>query len=536
MRLLLVNLPKSYSGKVGEPFGIEMLVASLKGKHKVDVLDAQLHSASPREFARMAARYKPEPDACGISAQPSSQNELKEAVEAIRAEHGNGKLIMVGGHMTSVGRRAILEANPGIDVTVLGRGELAADAVLSAYEQGRGYGGIPNTIWRSGSEILENRREPVGISSLPWADRSLFEQYSELGLIPKNKLMMYKSGGCVGVCPFCAVHSFFPRSNSGGMKGSSWISRAPEDVAGEMLSLHSSYYKRSESPRLIFDFVDTDAFGLDPGGWRELSRIIAKAGVQSQMESWISTRLDEFVENEETVRLMSGAGLRGAFLGLESSNPRDIRLYMKNSTILEPRRISAEEYSGLACKAKRLCDELGIRLKFGWVNVHADTKLQDILSSINFLKANGLLYSVSAIVKQIAVYSGTAIERQYSRRGILRDAGDSADWLDRKHAYTIIDPLAATFMSYFKEFKRAVLAIKDEFLVNTRFVNFEDEDAKLESSYFKRLRDIEYEFSSALAKQVFGASKAAELAETVGRFAAAYRNVFREYGKERGIQ
>jgi len=528
MNITLVNLPKSFSGQVGEPYGLEMLAASLKGRHNVRVLDAQIMKNNGELLAALK-NSKPAPDVIGISAQPSSQSELTALVRGLDRVGGR-PLVVVGGHLVSSAREIVLEKNPLVDVGVVGMGGAALSDIVDAYGGGSTFEGMPNIIFRLNGKIISTRRSPVSLDGIPWADRALYEEYCGKGLIDPSKVMIFKSGGCAGICSFCMVHEFFPRSKMDGMANTSWLTRSPTDVSEEMMHLFNAYWKNCGKDKFTFDFVDSDAFGLRPGDWTEISANLKKSGLSGRINYWISLRLDEFINNQDVLASMASTGLAGVFLGLESSIPSDLRVYRKNLTVFGKQfDLDAATLEQMVSNVKIFCARHNLRLKLGWVNVHADSCLSDVKDSIAFLERNHLLYNVGSIIKQVAVYRGSTIFKQYASRGLITEFDEGAEWMDKKCPYQIIDPQVSRLIGYFKRFKTLVLPKEDELRTNIRFVGLDADNSITEFKYYRLHRDVEYSVTMHFIKLVEQNAPDKEFLDAIVGAQKKYVSIFGEY-------
>lgn len=109
----------------------------------------------------------------------------------------NDIIIILGGLEVSYDSYELMQKYEFIDFIISGEGERAFGALLQALEDGSGLECVPSLTYRSGGEVLQNKKLDMGdINSYPFV-------YDNAGEI-KNKIVYYESSrGCPYNCSYC---------------------------------------------------------------------------------------------------------------------------------------------------------------------------------------------------------------------------------------------------------------------------------------------------------------------------------------------
>ena len=242
-----------------------------------------------------------------------------------------------GAHATIDPEGALLSSE--LDLVCLGEGEEALAELCAALEEGRDHRRVPSMWARDGGEVVRNPVRPLveDLDSLPFPDRDLFdpadfcEQQHERGTLMASR-------GCPYDCSYCSNHV---------QKG---VYPNPEkyvrfrSVDGVMREVHE-IIAADAGGRLKYIRFDDDILTLDKEWFRELAgRYREEVGLPFICNSRAN------LLDEETVRLLAGAGCSVVCMGIESGN-RDIRREVLNRPMPEERIV----------RAFRLCREHGIK-------------------------------------------------------------------------------------------------------------------------------------------------------------------------------
>jgi len=263
-------------------------------------------------------------DLVGISIPTMNQMVAGLTVAHLLRAHGYAGHITIGGpHVTML--REQLPAAPAlfdlVDSAIVFEGEAPLAALVRALERGGDLSGVPNLIYRRGTEIVSNRLgEPVPLAALPLPDFDglPLERY----LIPEPVLPLISSRGCYhGRCAFC----------SAGYGGARRVETLPpEETVRRMLALRERY-----GARHIW-FADE---AIAPAGLRGMAERLSACGAPLAWAAY--GRMDRALD-ARLLRSLSAAGCRMLLYGLESASPPIVEAMRKGTTVPEMDRILQE--------------------------------------------------------------------------------------------------------------------------------------------------------------------------------------------------
>ena len=247
-------------------------------------------------------------DLVGISTITSTAPEAFKLLERIKRE-SDIPVVMGGAHVTFLPEEALGE---GVDFVVRGEGEQTFLELIKHLSNGNGdFSDIDGLSYTEGGVFRHNpdRRRTGDLSSLPWPDLSLIEDFEKVRVVP-----MITSRGCPHNCKFCSVTPMF---------GHRYRYRDSEDVLAELEML----YKKN--PKAVFFFYD-DNFTASTSRAKELLQKMKERGITPR---WTAQATVHVVQDEELMQLMKDTGCLFLYLGLESANPETLKSYRKAQTV-----------------------------------------------------------------------------------------------------------------------------------------------------------------------------------------------------------
>jgi hopanoid C-3 methylase len=286
-----------------EPLGIECVAQAVRAAgHAVRIVDLQVFSQ--RAMLKEVAEFQP--DAIGFSLNYlANVPEVVDLAKTVKRVLGR-VFVFTGGHSGSFVADEILEHGQGaIDAVVAGEGEGTTPAMLDAYPEIDGVPGVVSLRARGPrAPLLETLDRFRPARDLTRRRRKYF-----IGELDPCASIEF-TRGCPWDCSFCSAWTFYGRS---------YRSASPEAVVEELASIRE--------PNCFI--VDDVAF-VHPEHGMAIADAIERRGIKKRY--YIETRCDVLIRNEAVFARWAKLGLRYMFLGLESLDPEQLKLFRKRVT------------------------------------------------------------------------------------------------------------------------------------------------------------------------------------------------------------
>lgn len=313
---------------------------------------------------------------------------LRLAAEVKRA-HRNS-VIALGGPQASVVDIATLRAFPAIDLIVRGEAEQSLPELVDALTAAGSLAAVPGITFRHQGEATRNPEAPLvaDLDALPFPAFHLFPDVRHCRHFP-----LELGRGCPFACTFCSTNDFFRRK---------FRLKTPEHMIAEMRRVRQTYGINS------FELVH-DMFTVDR------KRVVAfcEALLESQENfTWGCSARTDCVD-EELIELMSRAGCRGIFFGIESGSVRMQKVIDKGLELND----SADRV--------RSCDKFKINTAVSLMAGFPDETMDDLRATAAFF-VDSLRYDhADPQLSILAPLAATPIQKQHKDALVLSD--DAAD-------------------------------------------------------------------------------------------------------------
>ncbi|NVM57375.1 MAG: cobalamin B12-binding domain-containing protein, partial [Desulfobacterales bacterium] len=311
MKILLIEPAKAPSTIGGEdvflyePLALEYVAAGVAKDHDVRILDLRLGKALPDVLTDFR------PDVVGITSYTVHVNPVRRLFEQIKRWNPQ-VLTVVGGHHATVVPEDFF--SPFIDLIVIGEGVLAFREIITRFERGGKFDGIPGIAFAKGDSFV--RTDPqavVDLDAFPFPDRRLTAKYRKhyYSEWMKPLASIRTSKGCPYRCKFCALWK---------LTGGRYLRRKPEKVVEELADLDEEF---------VF-FADDESL-VDSRRMKKLATLIRDAGIRKQY--FLYGRSDTIARNPELLEMWRDIGLERVFVGLEFFRDKDLNDIRKGSTL-----------------------------------------------------------------------------------------------------------------------------------------------------------------------------------------------------------
>lgn len=303
MRILLVRVAAEtrymeamYKMVCMEPLSLEYLGAAVQADHDVKVFDMRLEGGW-EGLRRTLETY--DPHVVGTGGDTCEANGCKKVLALAKALNPEVLTVVGGIHATTVPADYNVA---GVDVVCINEGVFAFRELVTAFEQGEDFRGIPGLgVNQGGSQHLTGERLMSDLNLLPVPDRSLTGDVRGrygFSLWGKHLALMRYTQGCVGTCDFCPSWAQTNRR---------YLRRTVEGMIEEIKAISEPY---------IY-FVCEESL-LDTKLSLELAAAIQQEGIHKRFG--MPLRSDTIVRKPHVIEAWAAAGLEDTIVGIEQAD------------------------------------------------------------------------------------------------------------------------------------------------------------------------------------------------------------------------
>jgi radical SAM superfamily enzyme YgiQ (UPF0313 family) len=315
MKILLYNPDNGVTRNFMPHLWMFLLQALTPPGHEVVLIDGNAQPMDEAGIAQYVVEQKI--DLVGIGAMTRMVAKAYRMADAVRAV--GVKVVMGGPHVSEMADEALGRDGGARHADAVALGE--ADETWPKIVQDAARGTLKD-IYEPVDEFGQERKPSLQpYPAIPW-DKIKLEQFNLLpGMLQPLlkrlgagwgtfRIIPMESGrGCPYGCEFCTVTGFF---------GDSIRFRTNESVVNELLLLKAR--AKAEGGQIAVFFID-DNFAINVKRTKSLLRDIIAANAQVHWVAQISANL---LRDEELVDLISAAGGKWIFIGMESIDPLNL--------------------------------------------------------------------------------------------------------------------------------------------------------------------------------------------------------------------
>jgi Fe-S oxidoreductase len=376
----------------------------------------------------------------GFSLYVKNAKLIYEIARIIKYNYVNS-YIFVGSLLATSAANFVLSDCNAIDFVVLGEGEYPILEVIKSIENGGNFSVIPSIKTRN--DNIEKVPAVIDICKVPWPARDYLDDNKNNRYFLSH---IVGSRGCCNNCSFCSLVGTYKK-----VKGPKWQGREPEDIYKEIVTIYNKYGVRS--------FYFTNSSFEDPGNIgkmniEKLCDLLLNYPVRFNFNALI--RAETFTERDiHLIKLMREAGFSLVFIGIESMDESDLKLYNKKATIVDNKR------------SYRLFVENDIEVRPGIIMLNPLSTREKLKKTYEFLTENRV-YLSNLYMRHLDIYYDTEIYHKIAGLGLL------------KHEYTYLDPdqyyfkdpFVAEISEFFKTIMLKSKMIDEEYKLLTFFELF----------------------------------------------------------------
>ena len=332
--------------------------------------------------------------------------------------------VVLGGPQASVVDVSTLRAYSSIDLVVRGEAEQTLPDLVDALAGNRPLAAIPGITFRRNEdgEIVRNPAAPLvaDLDALPFPAFHLFPDVRFCRHFP-----LELGRGCPFSCTFCSTNDFFRRN---------FRLKSPAQMIADMRRVKQTYGINS------FELVH-DMFTVDRKRVVAFCEALLESKRKNEEDAFIwgcSARTD--CVDEELIELMSKAGCRGIFFGIETGSRRMQKIIDKGLELND----SAERV--------RSCDKFKINTAVSLMAGFPEETISDLRDTAAFF-VDSLRYDhADPQLSILAPLADTPIQRQHKDSLVLND--DVADmsyrgWRQEPEDHAMIAGHPEIFSSFY---------------------------------------------------------------------------------------
>ncbi|PYR70435.1 MAG: hypothetical protein DMF88_02780 [Acidobacteria bacterium] len=361
--------------------------------YNVSILDARLRDDWKEELRRRVESL--DPVCVGISSLTGIQ--LRTAMEAAReVKRLSADLPVVWGgvHASLLPLETMRE--DFVDFVVVGEGELTFTELVKCLDQGKTPHDVMG-IWYKDDGVPKRNPEPrkIDLNSLPALAYDLVDMpryYQPFWDTEPTGPTFITSRGCPFQCAYCYIEVFDQRL---------WRPIRPEKVIENLQHLIAITGTRSV-------FCLDDMFFTDIRRVKQMCRLIIDAGMHIELDN-VNCRADAVCRfDDEMLELLTAAGVRRLFVGLETGTNRMLKLIQKGSTREQ------------AIRANQILSRSPIQPIYAFMAGFPHETIQDVKDTLS-LMAKLLDENPNALITETSFYTpfpGTTLFQECLKMGI----------------------------------------------------------------------------------------------------------------------
>jgi radical SAM superfamily enzyme YgiQ (UPF0313 family) len=301
----------------------------------------------------------------------------------IKENNPNIKIIF-GGPQASLTAKMTMEAFPWIDLIGIGEGERTIESIVKALDNDGNFESIPGIAFRKENDVICNSEFPLvaDLDELPNLD------YSLININDYDTMLIEAGRGCPFSCTYCSTKTFWKRK---------YRLKSPHRLFNEISYLNKRYNKSS------FEFIH-DLFTLN----KESVVSFCKLVISNKLNiTWgCSARIDCL--DEEMISIMSDAGCKSIFIGIETGSQRMQRKINKNLIIESIYPII------------KLLNKYNYKITVSFIYGFEDEKEEDVKQTLNMID-NFMKSGCKIVLNKCTVFVGTELFNNVKNDLILEE-------------------------------------------------------------------------------------------------------------------
>lgn len=370
MKILLLH-PTFKKYKLTEPLGLGYIAAYLRiNGFTVDIFDPRINDMDLNQTLEALRVNISDYFLIGLTCCDYYHDEIKTAIDGLR-DIGFNRHITLGGYgpTTNYNKFSLL----GADSVIIGEGERTFFELAVSTKSGADWRKIHGIAYidDDGNVIRTKERSLIdNLDELPFPARDVFFSFSHKFGSKYISPQIQGSRGCYMKCAFCSTPDFLRCQG-----GKAYRLRSVKNIADELELLYSSYGLKD------FEFVDDNFFPPNKEEALHRAEELLKEIKSRKMDITFFMQFRPEYVSKPLLKLLKQAGMTRLFMGLESFNDEDLKLYSRSYNSKELKKaIKIIQKSGYSTNLTAK-----YRFRYGYINFNP-------LSTIAGLKNAGIQF------------------------------------------------------------------------------------------------------------------------------------------------
>ena len=256
----------------------------------------------------------------------------------------------------------------------------------------------------------------------PYPDRDILSSYTHHHTLIYD---MLASRGCNSNCTFCASHSF--RKQPGPQVRIRTLPNIIDEIQFLVKNYHAKYIA-------FIDDTFGDLLGNNESYFRSFLHELDRRKINVQFQ--FNLRSENI--NENTVQIfkkMLYKGLDSIFIGFETGNDDDLKLYGKRANLQ------------INMQTVKLLNQNSIRYRIGFIMFNPYSTLDRLKKNLAFLRLCQNIFTPNLMTSQLNLLNGTALLTKVRKENLLIYNQDDNSF-DSEYPYYFVDPVSYTHLNY----------------------------------------------------------------------------------------
>ncbi len=327
------------------------------------------------------------PDFVGLPLLQENHKACLRFIKEIKTYDINIRTI-IGNVDATVYSEYIMQHSPMVDYIVKGEGEETIYDLCRLLVKNKSVDDCKGIVYRKENHIVENknRKQIHNLDTIEMPDRSYLGKRT-------NTVPIIGARGCVGFCTFCNANTINCDYKL--------RVRSVDNIMSEVRFL-------VEQKKCIhIEFVDSVFLGGDIQRIEEFYQKMKCSNIKATFNFNLTCELID-IKMTELLILLSEIGLEYIYLGIESGNEQDLKLYGKRATINDN------------IHAVKTLHKLGIPFMYGFICFNPYSTVETLKQNVDFIVNTNLAVNLSILARNMWIFGGTPILKKIKHDGLLQ--------------------------------------------------------------------------------------------------------------------